>query len=67
MEFKMACSVHEVSSNFLLHLFQIDINHWTIMQNIKNTLQEIIHLPALWQYYATWINWFSTSFDAIDW
>lgn len=44
---------------------QLSVNVCTITRKIKHTLQETIHIPALQQYYKTWLNWFSTIFDAL--
>ena len=46
---------------------QLDANGCTITRNIKHTLREIIHLPALQKYYETRMDWFSTTFDTVDW
>ena len=46
---------------------QLYVNGCTITCNIKHTLREIIHLPALQKYYEIQLDWFSTTFDTVDW
>lgn len=46
---------------------QLQVNGCTITRNIKHTLREIIHLLTLQNYYETRLDWFSTTFDPVDW
>ena len=45
----------------------VNVNGQTMKHNIKRTLRKIIHLPALQKYYEHQLDWFSTTFDTVDW